>query len=112
MRNSPEKNWLEFSQKVKHTFVIDVNKTTVMQIFYAKCACSIFLGHIDTISRCRKFDSPNFIHSTRQDVQVSEFNGSWNCYNGTVRHCFRAAYVKCVKMLFGFTRRDSVTTVF
>ena len=38
--------------------------------------------------------------------------GLWKSYNVTVMKRFEAAYVKCVKMFFGFARLDSVTAMF
>jgi hypothetical protein len=38
--------------------------------------------------------------------------GLWNRFNITVMKRFEAAYVKCVKMFFGFARLDSVTAMF
>jgi len=37
---------------------------------------------------------------------------TWHLYNVTVMQRFEAAYVKCVKMYFGYARLDSVTSVF
>ena len=36
----------------------------------------------------------------------------WNRFNKTVMKRFEAAYIKCVKMFFGFARLDSVTLMF
>lgn len=36
----------------------------------------------------------------------------WERFNVSVMRRFEAAYVKCVKMFFGFSRRDSVTAMF
>ena len=38
--------------------------------------------------------------------------GLWNSFNLTIMKRFEAAYVKCVKMFFGFARLDSVTAMF
>ena len=38
--------------------------------------------------------------------------GLWETFNITVMKRFEAAYVKCVKMFFGFARLDSVTAMF
>ena len=35
-----------------------------------------------------------------------------NVFAGSVLQRFEATYVKCVKMLFGFARKDSVTAMF
>jgi hypothetical protein len=47
-------------------------------------------------------------------AHCTQFYGAalWERFNITVRQRFEAAYVKCVKMFFGFTRRDSVTAMF
>jgi len=44
----------------------------------------------------------------------TQFYGAelWQCFRSSVLQRFEAAYVKCVKMLFGFARRDSVTAMF
>jgi len=44
----------------------------------------------------------------------TEFYGAElrKCFRTSVLQCFEAAYVKCVKMLFGFARKDSVTAMF
>ena len=36
----------------------------------------------------------------------------WDHFNVTVRRKFEAAYVKCIKMFFGYSRYDSVTGMF
>ena len=36
----------------------------------------------------------------------------WNDFHLTVLHKIQAAYVKCVKMFFGFERRDSASNMF
>ena len=36
----------------------------------------------------------------------------WDNFHVTVINRLEAAYVKCVKMFFGFARRDSVTAMF
>ena len=38
--------------------------------------------------------------------------GLWEHFHISVMKCFEAAYVKCVKMFFGFARLDSVTAMF
>ena len=38
--------------------------------------------------------------------------GLWNSFNLTIMKRLEAAYVKCVKMFFGFARLDSVTAMF
>ena len=38
--------------------------------------------------------------------------GLWDRFNLTVARKFEAAYVKCIKMFFSFSRRDSVTGMF
>jgi hypothetical protein len=56
-----------------------------------------------------------------QDVKLCLFRayciqfygaGLWETFNITVMKRFEAAYVKCVKMFFGFARLDSVTAMF
>jgi len=36
----------------------------------------------------------------------------WHRYNVTVMQRFEAAYVKCLKMFFGYARLDSATSMF